>query len=411
MMTFLRSIRDEKLCRGCGFCESVVICPAMDGCVGCLACHKGCPYRARRVIVDEGERKKVTIRVDGAPMQVHERITVKRALRSIGIAFSRYPGDEGIFAPCEVGGCYSCSVVINGELRRSCVTPVHSGMEMETTLPEAYTPLRIIHGPEAHRVGGKATPWWLKGDRYIEVAIWAAGCCYACPQCQNYQVTYDGRSKPVSPVDAAELVTLYRCRYGVDRMAISGGEPTLNRRWLIQYFKELRSLNPDREARLHLDSNGAILTKEYLDELVLDAGVTDIGIEPKGVHLETFMKITAIEDKVLAERYLTTSWEAVKYVVDNYRDRVFLGVGLPYNKELIALDEVREFGDRLASIDPGIQLCVLDYFPTFRRLDIQRPTVEEMLRAKRVLEEAGLKTVVVQTSMGHIGPTRHGTRP
>ena len=53
-----------------------------------------------------------------------------------------------------------------------------------------------------------------------------------CPQCQNSHVTYDGRSEPRSPDEAAQMVIAYRHRYGVDRMAISGGEPTLNRKWL-----------------------------------------------------------------------------------------------------------------------------------------------------------------------------------
>ena len=381
------------------------ICPATNGCIGCLACYRGCPHQARRLVPDERERKKITIRVDGVPVQVYECTTVRRALESVGVTFGRFPGEGRIFAPCRVGGCHSCSVLANGEVVRACVTPVEEEMEIQTALPEAHTPLRIIHGPQAHQVGGKATPWRLKGDRYIEVAIWAAGCCYACPQCQNYHVTYDGRSEPMTPEEAAKLVTMHRRMYGVDRMAISGGEPTLNRRWLVQYFKALKGLNPDKEARLHLDSNGAILTRDYLDELVLDAGVTDIGVEPKGVRLETFIKMTAVGDRALAERYLNTSWEAVRYTVNNHQDRVFLGVGLPYNKALITLSEVREFGERLASIDPRVQLCVLDYFPTFRRTDIQRPTVEEMLKVKRVLEEeAGLKTVVVQTSIGNIGP-------
>ena len=208
----------------------------------------------------------------------------------------------------------------------------------------------------------------------------------------------------MSPEDAASLVTVARRHYGVDRMAISGGEPTLNRSWLIQFFKELRRLNPDPHARLHLDSNGTILTPDYIDELVLEAHVTDIGIEPKGLTTETFMRITAVKDKTLAERYLETSWRAIKYVADNYIDRVFLGVGLPYNKALISLDEVAHFGEKLASIDPNIQLCVLDYFPTFRRRDIKRPRPAEMLKVKRILEDSGLKTVIVQTSIGHIGP-------
>lgn len=171
----------------------------------------------------------------------------------------------------------------------------------------------------------------------------------------------------------------------------------------MRYFKELRRLNLDRKARLHLDSNGTLLTHDYLDELILEAGITDIGIEPKGVHPETFMGITGIVDENLARRYLETAWEAVRYVASTYREKVFLGVGLPYNRALIGLEEVREFGQWLAAIDSGVQLCVLDYFPTFRRRKLRRPSVGEMLKVKRTLEEAGLKTVVVQTAIGHIG--------
>lgn len=75
---------------------------------------------------------------------------------------------------------------------------------------------------------------------------------------------------------------------------------------------------------------------------VLGAGVTDI-IEPKGVRPETFMKITAVRDRKLTERYLETLWNAVKYLVDNYSEKVFLGVGLPYNKVFITLEEATRF--------------------------------------------------------------------
>ncbi|MFQ6102581.1 MAG: hypothetical protein ACE5OS_15325 [Anaerolineae bacterium] len=51
-----------------------------------------------------------------------------------------------------------------------------------------------------------------------------------------------------------------------------------------------------------------------------------------------------------------------------------------------------------------VVFCVLDYFPTFRRRDIERPQPGEMLTVKRILEESGLKAVVVQTAIGHIGP-------
>lgn len=200
------------------------------------------------------------------------------------------------------------------------------------------------------------------------------------------------------------MVTQARRRYRVDCMAISGGEATLNRRWLVQYFQALRDLNPDPQARLHLDSNGTLLTPDYVDELVLEVGVIDIGVEPKAVRVATYQRITGIADVALAQRYLDAAWKAVEYVAATYGDRVLLRVGMPYNRELVGLDEVEAFGRRLADIDPEAQLCVLDYFPAFRRRDLRRPHPSEMLEVKRILEGTGLCTVVVQTSTGHVGP-------
>jgi pyruvate formate lyase activating enzyme len=234
--------------------------------------------------------------------------------------------------------------------------------------------------------------------------IWTAGCNLRCPQCQNYATTYDGVGGAATPGQAALLVTRARRRYRVDRMAISGGEATLNRPWLVAYFQALKALNPDPGARLHLDSNGTLLTPDYVDELVLEAGVTDIGVEPKAVQVGTFQRVTGVADATLAERYLETAWQAVEYIATTYPDRVFLGVGMPYNRELAGLDEVEAFGRRLADIDPEVQLCVLDYFPTFRRQGLRRPRPSEMLKVKRILEGTGLRTVVVQTAIGHLGP-------
>jgi pyruvate-formate lyase-activating enzyme len=76
-------------------------------------------------------------------------------------------------------------------------------------------------------------------------SIWGAGCNLGCSQCQNYATTYDGVGGAVTPQQAALLVTHARQRYGVDRLAISGGEATLNRPWLVGYFQTLKALNPN----------------------------------------------------------------------------------------------------------------------------------------------------------------------
>lgn len=99
----------------------------------------------------------------------------------------------------------------------------------------------------------------------------------------------------MTPLEAAGILTAQRNQCSVDRMAISGGEPTLNRAWLIRFFQDLRRLNPDA------------------------------------------------------------------------------------------------------------QVCILDYFPAFRRLSMQRPTVNEMQKVRETLLEARLKTVLAQTTIGYIG--------
>ncbi len=132
------------------------------------------------------------------------------------------------------------------------------------------------------------------------------------------------------------------------------------------------------------------MTPDYIDELV-EAGCNNIGVEPKCLHVETYMRITGLSDREVAKKYLETSWKAIEYIHEYYGDKVYLGIGLVYNKVLVSLEEIAEAGSRIASIDPNIQVTVLEYFPAFRRRDLIRPTVEEILKVKQVLEEQGLK--------------------
>lgn len=348
--------------------------------------------------------KRVSIEVDGKRTVVGHGITVRKALEIAGYKLTKYPEKGSLFVPCEVGGCWSCAVLVDGELKPACITVVEEGIRIRAEPPEDYPPRRIVHGFTGHTVGGVGTPWWLKGERgYIEAACFAAGCNLRCPQCQNWETTYMGKGRALTPHEAAKIMTETRRRFGVDRMAISGGESTLNRRWLVQYVKGLKELNPDANARIHVDTNATILTRDYIDELV-EAGMTDIGPDLKGYYPETFMRITAIGDRTLAERYLSTEWDTVRYLIKQYKHRVFTGVGIPYNKQLITGQEVGLIGEKLYEIDPKIQVCVLDYRPEFERLDLVKPKYDEMLEIQGILRSKGLRVVVCQTEHGHIGP-------
>ena len=106
----------------------------------------------------------------------------------------------------------------------------------------------------------------------------------------------------------------------------------------------------------------------------------------------------------MAERYLNTAWNAVHYLAQRYKNRVFTGIGIPYNKELITSQEIELIGEKLCEIDPEIQVCVLDYRPEFKRLNLVKPSFVEMVEIHKKLSNKGLKTVICQTEYGHIGP-------
>ncbi|MCW3133529.1 MAG: radical SAM protein [Methanophagales archaeon] len=417
-MKFKVARRKIEKCKECGFCA--LICPSHDNCIGCGACVDACPYEARVLEEISERRKEIKIKVNHERYEVPGGITVLRALELIGFTTLPFKDEKGmwelseteILAPCRTGGCWSCAVIINGNLKPSCVTPAEEGMEIITDKDaiEKKEPKRVVSGFQGHAVGGVGTPYWIKprtlglGFRFIEVACFSHGCILRCPTCQNWEITYSAvEEEPLSPVEAARLVSYERRRFGVDRMAISGGESTLNRRWLLEYLKELKRLNRDKKARLHVDTNAVVLTEDYIDALYL-AGATDIGADVKGLELDTFAEITGIKDREFAKKLLNTEWKAIKYLGENYSDKMFVGIGIPYNEALVSLDEIYKIGERIAGWSPDVQVCALDYRPAFRRMDLKKPSYLDMLKVKEVLEGSGLRCVICQTEFGRIGP-------
>lgn len=224
-MEFIRVRTDSNKCMDCNVCRQINICYSERTCVGCLSCYRACPYYARIIYKVKQEPKLVKIYVNNIPYYVPEGLTVKQALETIGFKYSE-PGSKYISAPCGTEGCWTCAMIINGSFERTCIIPLKENMEILTDI-ENIKLLRIVHGPQPHVVGGKATPWWeVNYTSYIEAAIWTAGCNLKCPQCQNYHVTYDNISKPLTSAEAAKKVALCHMTYGTKGIAISGGEPT-----------------------------------------------------------------------------------------------------------------------------------------------------------------------------------------
>jgi pyruvate formate lyase activating enzyme len=404
--------KDPHKCADCKFCKSLVMCPEgnvkraleTSSCIGCGACIIACPNEALSLMKYELPEKKVFVN----NREVMASGTVKNATEKAGIEINKFPdytgeGNEQIFMPCECGGCWACTVKVDGKTALSCITPLYDGMKITTQINDKdKIPMRVVSGFGPHSVGGVGTPYWLKSQgEAIEIAAFTHGCNLRCPQCQNYEMAFTGGSHLLEAPEAGKILLGLKEAYKVNTIAISGGESTLNRDWLIKLFQSIRGW--DAKVNLHLDTNGTILTPDYIDDLV-QAGMTQLGVDLKALEISTFQDITGLKDKKLAAKYLETSWNALAYVVDNYLEEVFMGIGIPYNQDLISEKELLDMGHKIYGIKPDLQICILDYRPEFRRKDLNRPSAQEMIHLKEIFDNIGLETVIVQTEKGHFGP-------
>jgi len=149
--------RNFDKCLGCGVCKEIVACAGgnvgnASECVGCGACYLACPNSAIELI-EAPRKREVGIYINGERVYVPERITVLKALEFLGYRIGSFPGEGEIFAPCRVGGCYSCAVEIDGQIKPSCITKVREGMKIVTSPRKDHVPLRAVYGWMGHPVG------------------------------------------------------------------------------------------------------------------------------------------------------------------------------------------------------------------------------------------------------------------
>lgn len=95
----------------------------------------------KRITAGVERGKQIEIRLDGEPMVAYEGETVAAALIASGVHAFRHTAKlgapRGIF--CGMGICFDCLMTVNGVPNvRACVTPVESGMVVQTQQEQTW---------------------------------------------------------------------------------------------------------------------------------------------------------------------------------------------------------------------------------------------------------------------------------
>ncbi len=365
--------RGPKTCLGCGFCTYYVRCPGGAGnCIGCGACLKGCPAGGRELVTVPGPEPVAPIRVDGRTLSVPAGSSLARALALADAAGACGTG-------CATGGCWSCAVIADGELVRPCCTGVRAGMEVVTDREavESLPPRRLVS--------------FFPGHLHASMSVFTHGCNYACGFCHNWEITFSSVGRALTPAEAAVATRRMTGRGGNRRTGISGGEPTLNRRWLVEYVRRLREDSP--EVRIQVDTNGSLLTPDYIGEL-WEAGMTDVSVDLKGLEPETFGRITGLRDPGAAAGFHARSWAAVEHILSDYAGRLHVAAAIPYHPAIMPGDEVVAIGRRLGEMRRGLDVNLIVYQPAFRMRHVPEADGADVAQIAAALGETGVRVWV-----------------
>jgi pyruvate formate lyase activating enzyme len=197
--------------------------------------------------------------------------------------------------------------------------------------------------------------------------ITLAGCNFRCRGCFSSARQLIGQ--PMSVDELVKLIEMSCDCYQVspEKVKITGGEPTLNKEFLIALVQKLKEHG---YGDLLLSTNGSLLDREYVTDLK-DAGLTEVALDMKAYT------------NSIHQWYTGRSNHAVLMAAKNLWE-----CGLDFHVEtvlrpgIVDCEEIEHIAAFLARIDRGIRYKITKFGAEYAKEKIaRRPTDKEVQHA------------------------------
>lgn len=173
------------------------------------------------------------------------------------------------------------------------------------------------------------------------VWITLSGCNFKCKGCFSLARNTLGEQMTVEQLISLVKDSASGCYNALEEAVITGGEPTLNRQYLVDLVSQLKEF----VGSIVLDTNGFLLDDAYLEELIV-AGLTEVTFDLKAW------------DEKLHEWYTGYSNKSVLENIRNAYGKVKLVVNTVYIPGIVDDVEIERIAKFLAEIDTN---NVIDY--------------------------------------------------
>lgn len=284
--------------------------------------------------------------------------------------------------------CYACGhrCLIREGKRGICQVRFNRGGKL-------YVPWGYVAGLQADPIEKKPFFHVLPGEEALTFGM--LGCDFHCDYCQNYlssQAMRDPNSdiaarflKEVTP----EQMISYALRSGAEIVASSYNEPLITTEWAVDIFR----LAKEKNLKCVYISNGNA-TPEVLD--YLRPYLSAYKIDLKTMQDKQYRKLGGVLNHVLdsiGRAYELGLWvEVVTLVVPGFND---------------SIDELMDAARFIRSVSPDIPWHVTAFHPDYKMTGPPPTSVNSLLRAAEIGQEAGLNYIYAGNIPGHVGEYEH----